>query len=158
MLSKVELRNFRGFDKLALDLEPVSVVVGPNSSGKTTVLHAISVALRAYSIALDDAAARPVAKGSQVTICSGLILREHTELLPIAEHNELFCNGTVFEGATATITLTFDGPRPLEQALSLDGRCQARLQGRTLASRRLLFHEGPSDAIVLCALLDNPVS
>jgi len=113
MLSKVELRNFRGFDKLALDLEPVSVVVGPNSSGKTTVLHAISVALRAYSIALDDAAARPVAKGSQVTICSGLILRDHTQLLPIAERNELFCNGTVFEGATATITLTFDGP-PVE--------------------------------------------
>jgi len=109
MLTKVELKNFRGFEDLTLDLEPVSVVVGPNSSGKTTVLHAISVALRAYSLALDDASAHPLAKGANVTICGGLILRDHTQLLPIAERNELFCNGTVFEGATARVTLTFDG-------------------------------------------------
>ena len=113
MLTKVELKNFRGFDNLALDLKPVSVVVGPNSSGKTTALHAISVALRAYSIVLDDPTTHPVAKGADVKVCSGLILRDHTPLLPLAERNELFRNGTVFEGATSTITLTFDGP-PVE--------------------------------------------
>lgn len=42
MLKRITIENFRGFKQLdiAQDLGPVTVLMGPNSSGKTTVLHA----------------------------------------------------------------------------------------------------------------------
>lgn len=110
MLSRVELTNFRGFEHLRLDLKPVSVVVGPNSSGKTTALHAIGLALRAYSMVLDAPEAHPVVRKGHVVVCNGLILRDHTLLIPIRDRNELFRNANVYEGATSTVKLSFDAP------------------------------------------------
>lgn len=41
-LSRLELRNFRCFESLDLDLEQTTVVVGANDTGKSTVLEAIA--------------------------------------------------------------------------------------------------------------------
>lgn len=41
MISKVHFKNFRSLRDLELTLEPLTVLVGPNSSGKTTVLEGL---------------------------------------------------------------------------------------------------------------------
>jgi predicted ATP-binding protein involved in virulence len=53
-LQRLELENFRGFEKLTLDFEPdLTVLVGANGAGKTTVLDGI-VAAAAKGIASTD--------------------------------------------------------------------------------------------------------
>lgn len=42
LLSRIELRNFRCFKELDLELEPTTVLVGANDTGKSTVLEAIA--------------------------------------------------------------------------------------------------------------------
>ncbi|RKH60965.1 AAA family ATPase [Corallococcus llansteffanensis] len=43
MIEKVQFRNFRAFRSLDLELEPFTVLVGPNASGKTTLLEGLSL-------------------------------------------------------------------------------------------------------------------
>jgi predicted ATP-binding protein involved in virulence len=48
-LQRLELESFRGFEKLAIDFEPdLTVLVGANGSGKTTVLDGIVAAVRQH--------------------------------------------------------------------------------------------------------------
>jgi ABC-type uncharacterized transport system ATPase subunit len=41
MIQKVEFRNFKGLRHLSLDLERLTVLVGPNASGKTSILKGL---------------------------------------------------------------------------------------------------------------------
>ncbi|QAT82108.1 DNA replication and repair protein RecF [Corallococcus coralloides] len=41
MIEKVQFRNFRAYRSLDLELEPFTVLVGPNASGKTTLLEGL---------------------------------------------------------------------------------------------------------------------
>ncbi|MGE6757082.1 AAA family ATPase [Corallococcus interemptor] len=41
MIEKVQFRNFKAYRSLDLDLEPFTVLVGPNASGKTTLLDGL---------------------------------------------------------------------------------------------------------------------
>jgi predicted ATPase len=43
-ISKVRLRNFRGFSDETLDLKPLTVLLGPNSSGKSSFSHPLAAA------------------------------------------------------------------------------------------------------------------
>ncbi len=45
MIQKVSFRNFKAYRSLDLDLEPLTVIVGPNASGKTTLLQGLRIAL-----------------------------------------------------------------------------------------------------------------
>lgn len=54
-LAGIELRNFRCFEHLALDLDETTVIVGANDTGKSTVLEAIHWLLDAGEIDWDDA-------------------------------------------------------------------------------------------------------
>src|SRR4051794_30440024 len=50
MLTRLQLRNFRCFESLALDLEPgFTFFVGRNAEGKTSILEAACVLLRLQS-------------------------------------------------------------------------------------------------------------
>lgn len=42
MLKAISLRNFRGFREVALELKPLTVLLGPNSSGKSSFGHALA--------------------------------------------------------------------------------------------------------------------
>lgn len=41
MIKSVHFQNFRGLRDVTLQLEPLTVLVGPNSSGKTRVLEGL---------------------------------------------------------------------------------------------------------------------
>ena len=52
-INNIEIKNFRGFAEKHFDLDSrMNVVLGNNTSGKTTLLHAIQIALGAYLQAL----------------------------------------------------------------------------------------------------------
>ena len=51
MIQRIELTNFKTFEKLAIPLGQVTLLVGPNNSGKTTLLQALTlwdIALRKW--------------------------------------------------------------------------------------------------------------
>lgn len=53
ILNSIDILNFRGFREEHFDLNPqMNVIVGNNTAGKTTILHAIQIALGAYLQAL----------------------------------------------------------------------------------------------------------
>ena len=48
-ITSLNIRNFRGFEYKAFDFDPrMTVVVGNNTTGKTTLLNAVQIALGAY--------------------------------------------------------------------------------------------------------------
>ena len=52
-INNITIKNFRGFQEKYFEFDPhVNVVLGDNTTGKTTLLHAIQIALGAYFKAL----------------------------------------------------------------------------------------------------------
>ena len=45
-ITSVRVRNFRGIRDLRIDLDEVTVLIGENNSGKTSVLEALRLCLR----------------------------------------------------------------------------------------------------------------
>ncbi|MFZ4575167.1 MAG: AAA family ATPase, partial [Phycisphaerales bacterium] len=41
MITRLTLKNFRVFEDASVELEPFTLIVGPNASGKSTVLSAL---------------------------------------------------------------------------------------------------------------------
>ena len=48
-LKAVHIRNFRGFKDTSLELKPLTVLMGPNSAGKSTFGHALAALAHAHS-------------------------------------------------------------------------------------------------------------
>ena len=53
-ITRVQFSNFKGFSKFSLSLEPMTMLVGPNNAGKSTIIGAF----RALSVALRTARSR----------------------------------------------------------------------------------------------------
>lgn len=49
MIKEVELKRFKKFEQTTITLRELSVLVGENSSGKTSILQSINLALSAFS-------------------------------------------------------------------------------------------------------------
>ena len=58
MLQRFELRNFKAFRQQSFDLAPITVFVGRNGTGKSSVLQALAF-LKQSSVAGDAALHRP---------------------------------------------------------------------------------------------------
>lgn len=91
MLSRIVIQNFRGL--IALDIVPAqaTVLVGPNSCGKTTVLQAVQLACSA----LDFAFSRRRIDGDKggdgwLTLLSDKPIRDDQPFLPTTRWQELF--------------------------------------------------------------------
>jgi len=66
MIQRVEFRNFKALRDACVDLEPFTVLVGPNASGKTSVLQGMQLLL--------NAATQPVKrKDVWEDLCHGLV-------------------------------------------------------------------------------------
>lgn len=91
MLSRIEIKNFRGLSALDIELALGTVLVGPNSCGKTTVLHAVQLACSALNFAF----ARRRIDGDKegegwLTLYSDRPIRDDQPFLPTTRWYELF--------------------------------------------------------------------
>ena len=48
MISRVSIRNFKCLRDVQIDLERFTVFVGPNASGKSSILQAVDLLCRAF--------------------------------------------------------------------------------------------------------------
>ncbi len=55
MIKSLELINFGGYRSLRLDLAPLTVIIGSNAYGKSTLLHSISVLMAGIDVAAQNA-------------------------------------------------------------------------------------------------------
>lgn len=70
MISKLSIKNFKRFETVALDLSETVVFVGPNNSGKTTALQALSL----WELGLRKWFERKGTQSSAASIRQGVVL------------------------------------------------------------------------------------
>ena len=84
MIKQIELKRFKKFEHTTIELGDFSVLVGENSSGKTTVLQSINLALNAFSrhklYATDNEITKPRRKGVGCTQLPGILNDDFREL------------------------------------------------------------------------------
>lgn len=94
MLSRVQIENFRGLRALDADFDATTVLLGPNSSGKTSILHAIRLATELVDVLLRDEGTRLAADvasdGRRRLKLGETIITDHGSLLPIPDWRALF--------------------------------------------------------------------
>lgn len=107
MLKTLKLARFRGFRELEMELRPVSVVLGPNSSGKTTVLHAVRMATQALATCLDEPRLH-LDEDGWITAAWERVVADPARLYPMGEWDELFTNKEIGEGIWVQMELGFE--------------------------------------------------
>ena len=55
MITRIEIDGFKSLREFAVDLEPLTVFIGPNSAGKSNILDALALLSRLSSMSIDDA-------------------------------------------------------------------------------------------------------
>lgn len=118
MLRRIELERFRGFASLTAEFGPVTAIVGRNSSGKTTILHAVRLVCEALSFALEDESVRPRIEGGLIEVCREVVVSDPTRFVALADWRQLFTDAEVGEGIALSIDLEF-APRDSVQAAHL---------------------------------------
>ncbi len=108
MLERIKLVRFRGFASLDAQLARTTVLLGPNSSGKTSVLHAVRLAIEALDLALDQEDSHQL-DSEKVRVCRDLIVEDFPRLLAVDEWTEVFEGGSVSEGDSLEVQLQFGG-------------------------------------------------
>ena len=98
-ITRIQLRNFKGFSEFSVKLDPMTILVGPNNAGKSTIVGAF----RALSVALRTARSRNpeilyLADGNHRGY------RISTEAIPISLENAQ--HNYSDEDAVATFTLS----------------------------------------------------
>lgn len=118
MLTHLTLEGFRGFRRFDAALGPVTAFLGPNSSGKTTALHAVRLACELLTTALESSYPLRVERADPseweeegveedwIVVTRDTILTGQT-LLPLADWRALFVDQEVGEGVSFWIQLNF---------------------------------------------------
>lgn len=116
MLRSIELQRFRGFAALSTELGPITAIVGRNSSGKTSMLHAVRLVCEALALALEDDAGRPRTLGARIEVCREVVVNDPTRLVALADWRQLFMDAEVGEGVALSIQLTFEASDSVQDA------------------------------------------
>ena len=84
MIKRIELKRFKRFEHSTIDIGDFSVLVGENSSGKTTILQAINLAMNSFSrlklYSTGETGAIPRRKGVGSTQLPGIMNDDFREL------------------------------------------------------------------------------
>jgi predicted ATPase len=118
MIKRIELRNFKRFEKEIFELSDVIVLAGPNNTGKTTLLQAVAVWNLAFNKWLSERGPESGSIARKRT--SVVITRKDFTAIPLREMNLLWTNCS-----TALLKHELQNgqkpgtPRPLE--ISLEG-------------------------------------
>jgi predicted ATPase len=118
MLERVVIANFRGVRDMEVPLQRVTALLGPNSSGKTTVLHAVRMAcaLLERAIKSDDAAGVVQKSGVDwISVTEGALLTDGAQQLSLADWQALFVDQGVANNTTAAIHLVFGAADPIQE-------------------------------------------
>lgn len=115
MLKRIRCTNFRGFHDFDTPLDAISVFLGPNSSGKTTALHAVRLGCEALHLALNaDTPARVEDNQLWIEVTKGTLVNS-AQLLPLMDWRALFVDQVVGEGVSLTLDLTFEETDPVQE-------------------------------------------
>lgn len=104
MLTNLTIRNFKQFDEVNIELGPITVLVGPNNSGKTTVLQALAL----WDVATLDCWA--VEQGGAVDE-NAAINRLDLLAIPVPNTNLLWRNLLVGNGDVVRLEVIVAGTR-----------------------------------------------
>ncbi|WP_437633876.1 ATP-dependent nuclease [Sorangium sp. So ce854] len=118
MLRRIQLRSFRGFRSLDVSCGPVTGIIGKNSSGKTSILHAVRMVGEAFAIALADETIRPQANPTTgvIEVCTQEVVLEPARLIPLADWRQIFTDAAVGEGVSLSVDLMFEPDDALQAA------------------------------------------
>lgn len=143
MLTRIQCTNFRGFRELDAAVAPVTALLGPNSSGKTTALHAVRLACELLQRGLDhEGSPKTDGAGAEtwIIVTKGTLVGDPARLLPLADWRALFVDQNVGENVKLSITLTFEAHDPIE-ALRVQVTCarnqQLKLDVRVRSAKAL---------------------
>jgi predicted ATPase len=120
MLTQIQLSRFRGFAQLETPCGAITAIVGKNSSGKTSLLHAIRLVCDVFGLALADPETRPKEvqhEGSSwIEVCSDLVVADLTRLFSLADWRQLFVDAAADPDTTIRVDLRFADDDPIERA------------------------------------------
>jgi len=114
LIRKVHIENFKRWDSLDAELKPLDCLVGPNNSGKTTLLQALALFDFGVHHCLSG-------KNGELEIKRRSISPDDFYIIPCANPVDLWTNRTTQAGGkqkTITIGLTFDNE--LKVTVSID--------------------------------------
>jgi predicted ATPase len=156
MLTHITLEGFRGFRRFDAALGPVTAFLGPNSSGKTTALHAVRLACELLALALESSFPLRVERADPadwekegeaedwIVVTRDTILTGQT-LLPLADWRALFVDQEVGKGVKFWIELSFSTDDVIER-LWVEVGCaqhqQLKLEVQVLSREALRGVEG----------------
>jgi len=133
MLRTVRIEGYRGFGVFEIDLAQVNVLLGPNSSGKSSVLQAIRLACAALEWTLKQGP-EPKLSGDWIVIWWDWPIQKNEAFLPVTLTEELFLH---------------KGDEPLSIRLLFD-------EGDYIRELKVSLRYGRSDALRLDVRVKSP--
>ncbi len=95
MINKITIENFRQIKNQTVELKPITVLVGPNNSGKTSLLQVFSLLSMAIKVWADKRLNNPTKKQQRTGVAINL---SEMSGIPAASFKELWTNTKVKQG------------------------------------------------------------
>lgn len=116
MLQRLTISNFRGFRVFEGSLLGLTAFLGPNSSGKTSVLQAVRFACDGLRLAMDaDRAARLDDENQGWIVVADGALVDASRLFPWLEWRAAFVDQSTGEGTQLAVGLVFEEVDPIQE-------------------------------------------